>query len=655
MKKIAITLMVLLIIMTNRCAVVAAEVEEPAVDVIFIMDLSATMATADAEHVSLTSVAMFADLLSDSSSQVGYVLFGTDVVQNMPLTPVEQAKSRIRNNVLTSVFDEKWTNIPAGLDNALNLFNQNNSSNQKVAILFTDGNVDMPQSSGMTNKQAEEKCQEIAQAYKDAGIPLYTVGLNYSETLNLDFIQGLSEISSSPGLSAKSYEAKTNWDIPAFFSEIYINIFNGNADVGLEFNSQERLQTAVFPADEGIYELNVVLIHKNDLNNLTIRRPGGEEYGDASFVQRDGYSFVKIRYPDGGDWEFSFQGDYISANKLVRYVTNTDANVTVTFSTDGGDQLEAIQVQLGRSLPDAPKPVKSGFSFEGWYLNEALTRPLSSSHTFSGDTLLYAKWMPQIMRNITFTGDGIDTQTLKLPDGDRFYNHLHNPNRKGYTFVGWYLDTETRLDENSFIDQDLTLIAQWDKMDIELFPSILIFVLAIGIFVAGMFLSKKYFTDSSEKSVRLCAGVASLFAIIFSIACWSILNEYIIPVEIMSSPPARNKIGLLTFAENIEIFALWGGFLVPALLIVLLSAVLPLFFVSPASRFGKERQYFIHFIIPFGGLIWPAMLWILHGASISMLWLMGYSLAVYVVNFFLAAFLFRQGNSQTCSRFFFDL
>ena len=661
MRKTFIVLLILYVtIMANCTVVLAAEEEEPAVDVIFIMDLSGSMLDSDAEKVSLMSVAMFVDFLDDSSSQVGYVLFGTDVVKSMPLTPVGQAKSKIRNNVLTSDFNEDWTNVPAGLDSALSLFKQSNSANRKMAILFTDGNVKMPRGGGLTHAQGEEKCREIAQAYKEAGIPLYTVGLNYDGNLNLDFIQGLSEISSSPGLSAKSYEAKTNWDIPEIFAKIFINVYNGNADIGLKFNSKEKMQTAVFSADEGIYELNVILVHRNKLDKLTIRRPDGQEYRDASFTQRDGYSFVKIRYPATGDWEFSFQGDYISANKLVRYITNVDSMVTITFDTDDGEPLDNIRVPLGRSLQDVPKPIKKGFSFEGWYLNEARTQLLTDGHTFSRDTLLYAKWMPQIMRNITFTGDGIELRTLRFPDGDRFYNHLEKaPFRKGYEFGGWYLDSGVRLDENSLITQDLTLTAQWNKIHITLVPTIIFLILAAVIFIGGLLLNKiltkKHLTVSGEISLRIFACVASLFVVFFSVACWLFLKEYIVPIEIMSSLPARNVIGSFNFVKSIDIFTLWGGLFIPLILNILLSAVLPSFFVTPASRFGKERQYLIHFIISFGGLIWPVVLWILYGIGLSIFWLIGYSLVVYTMGFFLSALLFRQGNSRKCSRFFFEL
>ena len=636
----------------------ASTEDEPGVNVIFIMDFSGTMKQADRERVSLTSVAIFADFLGESTSQIGFVLFGDGVLETMPLTPVDQARARIRNNVMTREFDSPWTDIPSALDSALALFDQSSSTNKEIAILFTDGNVDLPRSSGLTNRQGEDKCREISQAYRDAGIPLYTVGLNHDGSLNEDFIRELSALSSSPGRSAESHPLSTNWEIPATFSKIYISIFNGSSDVGLNFDASEGSKTAVYNADEGLFELNVLLIHENQLDNLTIRDPSGNIYPYDSFIQRDGYSFVKIRYPDVGDWEFSFRGDYISANKLVRYVTNTGRSLIVTFNTDGGAALGAVSVPRGGTLPEIPKPVKEGFSFEGWYLNEAKTEQFYSEKTFSRDTVLYAKWValaPQVLWKITFTGEGFTEQTNLVPDGDRAINHLPpEPARKGFTFGGWRLSNETLINQNTIINQDMVFTALWDELEINLIPFILLIALSGAIFIVGKFFRKRLFSEVNIEPELLSTGFSVLFTITFTLACWSLLKAYIIPIEILSAEPAGDE-AALTFTQRIDLFALGGGLIAPILSNGLLSGILPYRFVGNASVFEKEKQYLIHLILTLSGLIWPLTLLIMYGAGMSLLWLVLYAFVVHSAGFFVSAFLFRQGDSPKCNRFFLDL
>ena len=645
----------LLIIATTTLTIAFASGDsEPAVDVIFIMDLSGSMNNADPERVSLTSVAMFADLLSESSSQIGYVTFSTDVIESMPLTSIEQARSRIRNNLLTSEFSG-WTNIPAALDEALNLFNQSSSQNQKIAILFTDGNVELPSGSGISNRQGEDKSFEIAQAFNDARIPLYTVGLNFDGSLNMDFSQRLSELSSSPGLTARTYEAKTNWDLPEIFSKIYISIFNGNANIGLYFDAENESRTAVFWADEGIYEINIILIHDKQLEHLTIHSPNGQQYAGTSFITRDGYSIAKIRYPDVGDWEFSFQGDYISANKLVRYITDTSRTVRVSFNTDGGADIEPIELLIGRTLHNIPKPSKEGFSFEGWYLNEARTQRLYNEQTFSRDTLLYANWIPLQVYNIVLTSDGETIQTLRLHEGERFYNHITDPPiRRSHKFLGWHHINGTELNMNSIIEENTTLIAHWEKIEANLIPSIILLILSIIVFTGGMIAGNVLFRNPSFISERFCSALSATFTLVFSFTCWSFLQLYILPIEIMSIEPIRDTVGSYTFESSLHSFSILGGLVAPIILTMLLATILPFLAVSPASKFGKEKQYIIHFIITFIGIIWPIIIWVIFGSGVSMLWVVGYSLITYPVNFFLSALLFKQGSSQKCIRFFFD-
>jgi len=137
----------------------------------------------------------------------------------------------------------------------------------------------------------------------------------------------------------------------------------------------------------------------------------------------------------------------------------------------------------------------------------------------------------------------------------------------------------------------------------------------------------------------------------FSLACWAFIKSYIVPVEILSKAPARQIVGSVTFVKSIDLFVRIGCLLLPIVLNLLLAAILPLLFVPPASRFGKDRQYLIHLLISFVGLIWPTILWIIYGAGSSMIWLLCFSLVVYSVNFFLAALLFQHGKSPICQHF----
>ncbi len=101
----------------------------------------------------------------------------------------------------------------------------------------------------------------------------------------------------------------------------------------------------------------------------------------------------------------SITGWYLDENltQKVESVTITDSNVTVyakvekgfwiTFESNGGTYVEHEFFVNGAFAEEPEKPAKSGYTFDGWYLNTALTLKADFS-TLTSDTTVYAKWKP---------------------------------------------------------------------------------------------------------------------------------------------------------------------------------------------------------------------------------------------------------------------
>ena len=64
----------------------------------------------------------------------------------------------------------------------------------------------------------------------------------------------------------------------------------------------------------------------------------------------------------------------------------------VEFVTNGGNEIPKQEIENGQTL-SVETPVKDGFVFEGWYLDEALTEKVTLPYTVSAKTTLYAKWI----------------------------------------------------------------------------------------------------------------------------------------------------------------------------------------------------------------------------------------------------------------------
>lgn len=56
-----------------------------------------------------------------------------------------------------------------------------------------------------------------------------------------------------------------------------------------------------------------------------------------------------------------------------------------------------------------PTPQKQGYTFEGWYEDEALTTPAQNTYVLTGDRTLYAKWTAgQALYTIVYLTENAD-------------------------------------------------------------------------------------------------------------------------------------------------------------------------------------------------------------------------------------------------------
>ena len=118
---------------------------------------------------------------------------------------------------------------------------------------------------------------------------------------------------------------------------------------------------------------------------------------------------------------------------------------TITYNTNGGASVANPSVTPGTAIT-LPTPVRSGYTFAGWYSDAALTNRVTSPYTPTASVTLYASW----------TGDGPGdtttyTVTFDTNGGSSIANAtveigspitLPTPTRSGYTFAGWYTDAE---------------------------------------------------------------------------------------------------------------------------------------------------------------------------------------------------------------------
>ncbi|GAS83707.1 InlB B-repeat-containing protein [Paenibacillus amylolyticus] len=149
------------------------------------------------------------------------------------------------------------------------------------------------------------------------------------------------------------------------------------SDVTLYAKWAVQVQQITFDTDEG-----------------TTIAPQTVAYGDLlsrpTDPERTGYAFAGW-FTDSGQ-PFDFAATTVVAD-MTLYAKWNIAVRTVTFNTDGGTTIQAIEVNNGEMLSRPSDPVRTGYTFTGWYSDIARSQLFDFAiATVNADMTLYAGW-----------------------------------------------------------------------------------------------------------------------------------------------------------------------------------------------------------------------------------------------------------------------
>lgn len=150
----------------------------------------------------------------------------------------------------------------------------------------------------------------------------------------------------------------------------------------------------------------------------------------------------------------------------------TPKSPTVSFVSNGGSSVSSTTVVTVNAMYNngqMPTPTRSGYMFDGWYINPELTVPYNGSnivirsYTVNGcpqqEAKLYAKWQAVTVcpktgvYNLHFNSNGgsyIATQERMGVASEVSFN-LSTPTKSGYVFQGWYRDSALSVKANNTV------------------------------------------------------------------------------------------------------------------------------------------------------------------------------------------------------------
>lgn len=161
-------------------------------------------------------------------------------------------------------------------------------------------------------------------------------------------------------------------------------------------------------------------------------------------------------------------------NSSMRFLKKI--NYTVRFDAGEGSAVPSVTVVNGKTVAEPDAPVYAGHVFVGWYIDEAHSAPFQfGAQPVTSDMTLYALWSSRssdaseytVNFDLAYTGEGVQVPAdVKTVGG--VVAELPQPEREGYTFLGWYVSAFNRADKLTYeyqigqqLSEDTTLFALW--------------------------------------------------------------------------------------------------------------------------------------------------------------------------------------------------
>ncbi|MDR3130438.1 MAG: InlB B-repeat-containing protein, partial [Treponema sp.] len=209
----------------------------------------------------------------------------------------------------------------------------------------------------------------------------------------------------------------------------------------------------------------------------TITADKGTSIMEPTKPVKEGYVFTGW-YSDvqGGElysWPLELAGELIL---YARWRAEGEAGAqqyTLTFNSREGTEVEAVTADLETGVQKPADPVRSGYTFLGWYSETKGGELYEWPHTLTGDLTLYAQWQTSggdgpAIKSYTITFDSHGGSELSAVSGSAgtLIEEPAEPSLEGYIFMGWSTEPEygELYEWPHTLSGNLTMYAQWEAI-----------------------------------------------------------------------------------------------------------------------------------------------------------------------------------------------
>ncbi|MGN7359643.1 vWA domain-containing protein [Paenibacillus sp. SAF-054] len=334
----------------------AAAQQSSHIDAVLVMDASNSMKASDPNQISGEAMKMFIDMLSTQGDKVGIVSYTDKIQREKALLEIQSDADKTDLKQFIDQLDRgAYTDISVGVKEAVKVLKQGaEQGHEPMIVVLADGNNALDPKSGRTQSESDQELSQSVQEAKAAGIPIYTIGLNYDGKLNKNALAQLSDQT-----AGKSFSTSSADDLPQILSEIFashqkLKIVPVTA---ITANGSYQEVTVNVP-NANVLEANISLMSGKPVDVKLIDPSGQSQPIPSANVLRSKsktYSLIKLLKPEQGDWKLQVKGvpkDKIDINLIFNYDLELDMAPLKSTTVKKGDTVDinAYLVSNGQKL-----------------------------------------------------------------------------------------------------------------------------------------------------------------------------------------------------------------------------------------------------------------------------------------------------------------
>lgn len=328
-------LLALVMILSVMTVPTLAANEGQTYEVVLLIDSSGSMNYADPQRITVEAVKSFAMCCPTQaeSFKISVVLYNTEILTAIRGADVKTTEGKESFQSLMSQIGEMergeklngfslWTgetDIGSAIVEADKILTASKAA-KKTVVLFTDGKIDLDNNFGVTTeaeKQSRENSYTCAKKFGEAKIPMYTVGLNYNNGVDKEFLEDMAEKT-----GGKYFYGTTANELIFQFTDVFAEMVGADVVDKEEIVVRPDVDTtySVRIHGQAISEAQLAMNCSAKINTFKVVNPQGvvvaEGKADGSYlsvdpetceVQRDELAVnIKLLRPADGQWSLVF-------------------------------------------------------------------------------------------------------------------------------------------------------------------------------------------------------------------------------------------------------------------------------------------------------------------------------------------------------------